>query len=110
MRSLKYVALLVSILWLQKAWIIGDGEAQFYEINLDFLTASMIESLSLHVLLLVLVANWNEDHALVLWVSTSVDHSDFNTFDNNIFKFYCLFSALLHLLPNLEEAQSHVAH
>lgn len=38
----------------QKAWIIGDGEVQFCEINLDFLTASVIESLSLHVLWITL--------------------------------------------------------
>lgn len=44
------------------------------------------------------------------WVSASVDHSDLYTFDNNIFKFYCLFSALLLLFPVREEARSHVGH
>lgn len=72
----------------------------------------MAESLSLNVLVSAGVGshNWNQDRAVLFWVSASVDRSDLYTFDSNIFKFYCLFSALLFLLSDIEEARSHVGH
>lgn len=72
----------------------------------------MAEPLSLNVLVSAGVGSHhgNQDHAVLFWVSASVDHSDLYTFDNHIFKFYCLFSALLLLLPDIEEARSHVGH